>query len=142
MTTRCEFRAFDEFTLRELYDVMHLRDVVFVVGQKITAVSEVDGEDPQCHHALFYLDDRLIGTLRVFSDETPLIVGRVAIHTDFQGRGYGRQLMEHLHVWLDGRRAELHAQAHLEGWYASLGWERFGEVFQEAEIPHVMMRFN
>ena len=33
----------------------------------------------------------------------------------------------------------LHAQAHLEAWYTGLGWTRVGEVYEEAEIPHVTM---
>lgn len=124
-----------------MYDVLHLRDVVFVVGQKVTAVPEVDGEDPRCEHVRCFLGERLIGTVRIFATETPMIVGRVAIHPDVQGRGHGRKMMAFVNDWLGDRSAEMHAQAHLETWYASLGWERFGEPFEEAEIPHVMMRW-
>ena len=42
-------KPFAALTLDELYDLLWLRDVVFVVGQGITAESEVDGEasDPR-----------------------------------------------------------------------------------------------
>jgi ElaA protein len=137
-----DIKHFDELTAREVYDLMHLRDLVFVVGQKITAVPEVDGLDPQCAHARCFVDGKLVGTARIFVDEDPMVVGRVAVHPDYQRQGIGTKLMEHVQAWLDGRAAELHAQAYLEQWYARLGWERFGDEFMEAEIPHVMMRFE
>lgn len=138
---RVDIAPFDALTARELYDVMHLRDLVFVVGQKITAVPEIDGLDPQCHHARAFIDGRLIGTTRIFANEDPIVVGRVAIHPDFQRGGWGTRMMRAVQDWLGARRAELHAQAYLEQWYSSLGWERFGQPFDEAEIVHVMMRW-
>ena len=142
MELTIDIKGFDDLTNLELYDLLHLRDVVFVVGQKITAVAEVDGLDPQCLHArALTAQGRAIGTARIFADETPMVVGRVAVHPDYQRGGIGSRLMRHVQQWLGEREAELHAQAYLEGWYAGLGWQRFGEPFDEAEIPHVMMRW-
>lgn len=135
-----DIKHFDELSSREIYDILHLRDVVFVVGQKITAVPEVDGLDPQCAHVRAFVDGALAGTARIFVDEDPLVVGRVAVRPDLQRSGIGTRMMEFVGEWLDGRPAELHAQAYLEAWYARLGWTRFGDPFEEAEIPHVMMR--
>ncbi len=138
-------RHFDDLSKRELYDILWLRDVVFVVGQKITAVSEVDGLDPDCQHAMLFDGAELIGTARIFADEDPIIVGRVAIHPERQGEGLGTELMQAVQSHIDlnlEKNAELHAQAHLEAWYSRLGWERFGGKFVEAEIPHVMMRWR
>lgn len=132
---------FDDLTAREVYDLLHLRDVVFVVGQKITAVPEVDGLDPECAHARAFRNGTLVGTARIFIHERPLVVGRVAVHPDVQRAGIGTHLMQYVQQWLGARGAELHAQSYLETWYASLGWERFGDEFIEAEIPHVMMRW-
>jgi ElaA protein len=126
----------------ELYQIMVLRDLVFVVGQKITAVPEVDGRDPECEHAMLNVEDELVGTARIFCDEEPVVVGRVAVHSDWQGRGLGTVLMQAVQKHLGARHAELHAQAHLEDWYSRLGWQRSGEEFEEAKIPHVMMRWD
>ncbi|MEM1350224.1 MAG: GNAT family N-acetyltransferase [Myxococcota bacterium] len=138
--THCVIKTYDELTKDELYGLMCLRDTVFVVGQKITAVAEVDGLDPECAHALFSVDGELVGTARIFHERDPAVVGRVAIHTAQQRRGLGSVLMRCVQEWLGHERAaELHAQAHLETWYASLGWARVGEAFEEAGIPHVTM---
>lgn len=139
---RVVIKHFDELTTNELYEVLWLRDVVFVVGQKITEVSEIDGEDPRCHHAMLYDGEQLVGTARIFSGEEPAIVGRVAVHTERQGEGLGTVLMRKVQRFLGSRHSELHAQAHLESWYSRLGWERVGDEFIEANIPHVMMRWE
>lgn len=139
MSTRFEIKPFEELTTKELYDILHLRDIVFVYGQKITAVPEIDGEDPKCAHVLFYKDDVVVGTARIFHQNSPMGVGRIAIHNDLQGTGLGTVMMEHLQVWIGERPAYMHAQAYLENWYARLGWVRSGENFMEAEIDHVPM---
>jgi ElaA protein len=133
------FLPFEELSLNELYGILHLRDLVFVVGQKITSEPEVDGRDPLCAHAMLYDGAQLVGTARVFLSEDPAVVGRVAVRPDRQGEGLGTVLMEQVQQALGARKAELHAQAHLEAWYTRLGWRRVGDVFVEAEIPHVMM---
>jgi ElaA protein len=144
---RIEIKHFHDLSRDELYQILALRVLVFVVGQKITAEPEIDGLDPQCSHAMLWTTDadgsrRVIGTARLFTDDEPVVVGRVAIHPDFQRRGLGSELMQAVQAHLDSRSAELHAQAHLEQWYRSLGWRRVGEPFVEADIPHVMMRFD
>ncbi|AWV88961.1 GNAT family N-acetyltransferase [Bradymonas sediminis] len=136
-----------DLTRDELHDILALRVLVFVVGQKITSEPEIDGRDPECAHMMLWqhgADDtrRLIGTARIFVDEAPQVIGRVAIHPDFQGQGLGTRLMRAAQTSLGQHLGELHAQAHLEDWYHRLGWRRVGEPFVEAEIPHIMMRFD
>ena len=133
-------KAFDDLALRELYDLLQLRDEVFVVGQKITAESEVDGLDPQCVHIIGReANGRIVATTRLFLDTLPVKVGRVAVHNSLQRRGIGTQLMRYVHTVIGNRAATMSAQAHLQDWYAGLGWQRKGDGYLEANIPHVKM---
>lgn len=133
-------KRFDDLTLRELYDVLWLRDAVFVVGQKITAESEVDGLDPQCSHVLGRdADGRIVATARLFLGDVPVKVGRIAVHPDLQRQGLGTDLMHFVDGVIGERRAAMSAQAHLTAWYASLGWQPIGAVYIEADIPHQRM---
>lgn len=139
MSVSIEIKAFDELGLDELHDVLALRSRVFVVEQKITEVPEVDGRDPQAHHVLARWDGEIVGTTRFFVDRDPVKVGRVAVDADWRGRGIGGRMMNAVQSRLGDRSAKLHAQAHLEGWYAELGWRREGEIFEIVDIDHVAM---
>lgn len=140
IVTSFECKKFDELSLTELYEVLCLRDEVFVVGQKITAVPEVDGADPGFHHILGReASGLLVATARLSLDAQVVRVGRIAVRDQLQGRGIGTALMREIQRILGSRSAEMNAQAHLEPWYAGLGWQRNGPVFFEAEIEHVRM---
>ena len=134
--------AFDDLDIYRLYDIMCLRDRVFVVGQGITAESELDGRDTEAWHVEVHDGDVLVATARLFVADDPISVGRIAVDHEMQRAGYGTAMMQWLNEWIGSRRAEMHAQAHLEPWYSRLGWRRVGEQFMEAEIPHITMRWG
>lgn len=133
-------KHFDRLTLMELHDVLWLRNEVFVFYQQITAEAEVDGLDPQCVHVLGREPGgRVVATARLFMDKDPVKVGRVAVHQDMHRGGVGTALMRYVHEVIGGREAALSAQDYLRGWYQRLGWNPQGDVYDEAEIPHVYM---
>ena len=133
------FKNFDELSKTELYELLWLRDRVFVVGQKITALSEIDGEDPDWHHLLAYRDAKLVGYARLKWLELPVKIGRIAIEPELQGNGLGSELMHEVHRLLAARPGFMHAQAYLRSWYERLGWRVCGASFSEAEIEHLPM---
>ena len=135
-------KRFEALELSELHDIFWIRNLVFVVGQGITAEPEVDGRDPECSHALVRVGGKVVGTARVFDRRRPCVVGRVAVLEAFRGRGLGRAMMQVIQEKFGAGGAELHAQAHLEAWYGGLGWRRVGEAFVEAGIPHVTMVYG
>ena len=140
-------RPFAELSLRELHDLLWLRNEVFVVGQQITAEAEVDGLDPQCVHVIGRDASgdggdggRIVATARIFLDKDPAKVGRVAVARDLQHSGLGTALMIYVRdVVLAGRPSSMSAQRYLEAWYTRLGWRTVGAPYVEAEIPHVWM---
>ncbi len=139
MSLRIDIKYFDELSLRELHHVLWLRSRVFVVEQQIIEISEVDEDDLRAHHVLMYDGDEFVGTTRILLDRDPIKVGRVAVEGERRGEGLGRQMMETVGEFLSDRHAKLHAQSHLEPWYAELGWRRVGENFDIVGIDHVRM---
>jgi len=141
-----QVRPFDALSLHELHACLKLRGEVFVVGQGICAVPDVDELDPLCHHALLHLGGELIGTARLLPSEDgrQVKLGRVAIAPTHRGRGHGTALMQSLQDWITavpGRGGVMSAQAHLEPWYTRLGWQRTGERYTEAGLDHVRMLY-
>lgn len=135
-------QPFDQLEKRDLYDIMVLRNMVFVVEQQITEEPEIDGLDPVCHHTVARVGgEGIVGTARVFFNKSPVKVGRVAVDRDYRNRGIGTAVMKHIQQQLGGERAFLHAQIQTRDWYERLGWRPVGDVFDEAGIEHIEMRW-
>jgi len=145
---RIEIKPFDELTLRELHACLKLRGEVFVVGQQICAVADVDELDPSAHHVMLWRGDELFGTARLLRNDqgNTIKVGRVAVTASHRGGGLGTSMMRAIHDWIVQQSGSavgvMSAQAYLEPWYARLGWVREGTSYFEAGIDHVTMRYT
>lgn len=123
-----------------------IRRRVFIEEQDCPEDEEFDGLDAESRHVLGWVGGEAVATARW--REVPWPGGpaakleRFAVLPEHRGRGHGRALVERLLA--DARAAGyavfvLHAQAHLEPFYATFGFERRGARFVEAGIPHVRM---
>lgn len=123
-----------------------IRSQVFIEEQECPPEEEWDGHDATSRHVLGRVGGTAVATARwrtVARDEEVVAkLERFAVLPDFRGRGYGTKLVESLVA--DARQAGfdaflIHAQAHLEDWYADLGFQATGHTFEEVGIPHVEM---
>jgi ElaA protein len=143
---RFEVRAFDALDARALHDALALRQRVFVMEQACLYL-DVDGNDPVAAHVLGWEGAQLVAYARVLPPgarfDVPTI-GRVVVATEARGRGLARALMRETIVAVERVHPRspiaLSAQAHLEDFYASLGFVRESETYEEDGIPHVDMR--
>lgn len=121
-----------------------IRREVFVEEQHIPADLEWDSADAGCLHAL--ARNRLgwpLATGRLL-EHVPGVakIGRMAVRRALRGSRIGRQVLDALMT--EARRQGyrevlLHAQLSAEGFYQRAGFQRRGEVFDEAGIGHVEM---
>lgn len=144
---RIEIKPFDRLTVGELHACLKLRGEVFVVGQQIWKVPDVDEHDVDAHHVMMWLGSEMVGTARLLplGKDNYIKVGRVAVANAQRGRGLGGSMMRAIHAWLGqvpGRRGVMSAQAHLQQWYEHLGWVQDSDVYMEAGIEHVKMRYT
>lgn len=152
-------KRWSELTTDDFFDLVQLRAEVFIRGQKITdepEVDEVDRYDSTLHvwipregadadpegrspGALAYL--RITGTTAMDTDFPDVFrsFGRVAVHPEARGRGLAQELV----AWVVERHGHepmlIHAQAYIEALYQRFGFERIGELYEEANIPHYRM---
>ncbi|ELY78000.1 GNAT family N-acetyltransferase [Natrinema gari] len=131
-------------TDRERDDAFAVRRTVFVEEQGVDEELEYDDHDETAVHFVAYDGTEPIGAARLRESEAGVgKVERVAVLASHREDGVGRALMDALE-----RRAidagftalKLHSQTQAAGFYRSLGYERHGEAFAEAGIPHVEMR--
>ena len=130
----------------ELYALLALRQEVFVVEQDCPYL-DADGQDQESHHLLGFQDQELVAYARAFPPGvvySEAAIGRVITAPSIRGTGMGRPLMQEAIRWVEKEWGavpiKLSAQAHLEGYYGSLGFAICGAGYDEDGIPHVPMR--
>ncbi len=134
-------RGFAELTRDELYAILELRERVFVVEQKC-AYQDADGVDPVSRHLWATNGGEIVAYLRIVPagqkyDE--VAIGRVIVAQAMRGTGLGKELMRRGLAAAGAVPVRLSAQAHLEKFYADLGFRRVSDVYDEDGIPHVEM---
>lgn len=126
-------------------DARAVRTAVFVEEQRIPKDLEHDAADLSAVHVV--ARNRLgqpVATGRLIPGGTPGVsqIGRLAVNRVLRGGALGKQVLQAL---VDAARARgdrevmLHAQRSAIGFYDRLGWQRRGEAFEEAGIPHQEM---
>ena len=123
-------------------EAQRIRFAVFVEEQGVPAEIELDEMDEHCLHALAFEGPQAIGTGRLLPDGH---VGRMAVLKPWRGRGVGAALLQRLVAAArerGDREVLLSAQVHALGFYRAHGFAPYGEVYQEAGIPHQAMRLG
>jgi ElaA protein len=138
-------KSFEELTTIELYALLQLRSEVFVVEQDCV-YQDVDGYDQSAMHLLMYLDDALCAYSRLIPPGIKYesaSLGRVVTRRSARGGGHGKALMQsamtHCKRLWPHNGLTISAQAYLEKFYQSLGFETDSEPYMEDDIPHIKM---
>ena len=140
--------SFAELEKEQLYAILRLRQEVFVVEQDCVYL-DLDGRDQQAIHMLCTEADRLLAYQRCIAPG-PLCpdsqLGRIVVHPEARGRELGRELVQrgirHNQLRWPQNDIRISAQAHLQGFYSSLGFTAQGEEYLEDDIPHRQMRYT
>ncbi len=132
---------FEELTTRQLHELLRVRMEVFVVEQEC-AYPEIDGRDmePDTEHLWVEVGGEVAALVRVLAGSGVTHVGRVATARQHRGNGYAGRLLRTAIRRCGDVPIEIGAQAHLEQWYRSFGFERSGPDYLEDGIAHLPMR--
>ncbi len=140
-------KSFDTLTVSELYDIMRLRQEVFVVEQNCPYL-DADGKDQYGYHVMGKDEG---GTLHCCTRLLPqgvsydgfVSIGRVANSDKVRGTGEGKRLMifsiEKIRALYPEKPIKIGAQAYLKRFYESLGFTDIGIPYLEDGIPHIIM---
>ena len=138
-------KDFEALTTRELYDIMHLRQEVFVVEQDCPYL-DADYKDVKGKHIYAYGDDKLLGYARLLYPGVSYkeaSIGRVVTAPSVRRKGVGRPLMqkciEVLEQELNTRACRISAQTYLVPFYSEYGFEICSKEYLEDGLPHFEM---
>lgn len=144
--TKWLWRTFDELTTSELYDILALRQEVFVVEQKCLYL-DLDYQDQKALHLLGLNNNKLVAYLRLFPKGTvysdAICFGRVLTRQSERGKSLAKAAMEQLFSYLSEKESTdaivISAQLYLKDFYARYGFKQVGQPYDEDGIPHVKM---
>jgi ElaA protein len=141
-------KSFNELTVWELYEILQLRNEVFVVEQNCP-YQDCDGKDPLSCHFMGFEDGALVAYTRLIPagvSYKEISIGRVVNSPSVRGRGVGKELMERSikQIFeLYGRQdIMIGAQLYLNKFYTELGFINEGEIYLEDGIEHIHMRYT
>lgn len=147
IATTWSCKTFDELSLNELYQILQLRQEVFIVEQDCPYLDADDKDQKSSHQCAYDSTGDLIAYTRLVpkgvSYEKYISIGRVLTAQKARGKGLGRPLMHHS---IENARKlfgespiKISAQNHLRKYYNSLGFISVGDVYDEDGIPHIAM---
>lgn len=139
------FKKFEELNPFELYEILQLRNEVFVVEQNCV-YNECDGKDLKCLHLWCTLDGKIVAYCRVVPpgvSYSEASFGRIVSKPGYRDLKLGHQMMNYIfqivenHYHTDTIR--ISAQVYLEKFYAQYGFEQVSEQYLEDTLPHMEM---
>lgn len=142
-------KQFDELTASELYEILSLRNKVFIVEQNCP-FQDIDDKDLICYH-MFSRDEegRICAYLRMFKKGKyyeEASIGRIIVRADQRGTGIAREMMlkaiDFIENGLHEHAIRIGAQARLTKFYGSVGFQADSELYDEDGIVHVEMLYH
>lgn len=139
------YSSFDEFNPCHLYDVLKLRQEIFIIEQACI-YNDIDGLDNKSQHLLLLKQNGpLVGYLRIVPAGTKFeeySLGRIAIDRKHREKGLGKMLVQKGIEKVDMAGAQnirIEAQAHLKKFYEDFGFQSVTDVYPVDDIPHLQM---
>jgi ElaA protein len=138
-------KSFDELSAKELYDILYLRQNVFIIEQDCI-YSDIDGNDHKALHLLIHNAKSLIAYLRIFPPgvkTSESSIGRIVVAPGHRGTGLGKELINSGIRICQERYPEssikIEAQAALKEYYSNYGFVPEGDVYVWDGIDHIKM---
>jgi len=140
-------KHFKELNTTELYQILQLRNEVFIVEQHCP-FQDLDDKDLKCYHLIGFDTEsqkvmaytRIVPAGISFEEAS---IGRVITSPLARKGGIGKQLMnksiELLEEFYGGVSIKIGAQLYLKKFYESYGFQQVEEVYLEDGIEHILM---
>ncbi len=146
MTLTWHWLAFKDLSVIQLYDILALRQKVFIVEQNCV-YQDCDYLDLQAMHLLGMKENQLVAYLRLLPKGLRYVdgisFGRVLTKKNLRQQKLGKELMCQLFVYLAEINNQepiiISAQYYLKKFYESFSFKCVGEIYLEDGIEHIKM---
>ena len=138
-------KKFEELNIDELYEILKLRNEVFIVEQTCP-YDDIDGEDRNSIHIFQKNMEEIVSYLRIIVNKEKISIGRVLVKNNFRGKNLSREILniaiEYIFKNFEVDKIYIEAQTYLIKLYESLGFNKISEEFLLDNIPHIKMELE
>lgn len=146
---RFDCKEFNALSNKELYQILQLRQDIFVVEQNCPYL-DCDGKDFDSLHLSYYDNGKLLAYARLIPEGISYSafssIGRVVCVKSLRGTGLAKALMNKaIEIMLDRFGSipiKISAQVYIRKFYEDLGFKAVGEEYLEDDIPHQAMIYH
>lgn len=140
-------KHFRDLTTTELYQILQLRNEVFIVEQNCP-FQDLDDKDFYSFHFMGFDTDtqKIVAYTRLLPpgvSYSEASIGRVVTSPMARGTGIGKVLMQKsidtLEEMFASANIRIGAQLYLKNFYESFGFQQDSEVYLEDGIEHILM---
>lgn len=145
---KIEIKAFNQLSVHELYNLLALRNEVFIMEQNCV-YQDLDGYDDKALHVMITDNDGLSAYARIFDSGIKYktsSIGRVIVSPRKRNLKLGHVLVETaingIQEHFKTKEITISAQEHLQNFYKSHGFVTVSGSYLEDDIPHVEMQIK
>ena len=135
-----KFRFKDENLMKKAHKIRH---EVFVIGQNCPEELEWEFEEESTHFLL--IEDNIpIATARHRKTDNGFKLERFAVLSQARGKGIGMLILKAILEDIKESKSlkYMHAQEQVIPFYEKVGFEKSGDLFEEAGIMHYKMEYK
>jgi len=140
-----KLKPFDSLSPQELYNILQLRNEVFIVEQNCP-YQDLDNKDLYAFHLMGMKENKLIAYSRLLApgiSYSESSIGRVVSSPAARKTGMGKKLMDESIIQIQNLfhtdTIRIGAQLYLKKFYESFGFIQQGDSYLEDNIPHIIM---
>ena len=138
-------KHFNDLTPKELYDILQLRNEVFIVEQNCP-YQDLDNKDLKATHLMSMKENNLLAYSRLLAPGISYresSIGRIVTSPSVRKTGMGKRLMEEsirqIENLFHSGTIRIGAQLYLKKFYESFGFIQQSDAYLEDNIPHIIM---
>lgn len=125
----------------ELFSVAgKIREDVFLTEQGFS--TEYDDIDRMAYHFIVYDGEKPVATARLYGNEAPYHIGRVAVVKEYRSKGIGAYIMLQMENFAREQgmgTLTLSAQLRATDFYRKCGYNECGDEYMDEFCPHIDM---
>jgi len=141
-----KIKTFEQLSTPEVYQILRLREEVFVVEQNCV-YQDIDNKDQKALHLFGEFEGEIIAYSRLFQPGDYFefsSIGRVVVAEKYRDKNYGHELIDlsilAIKNHFNEQNITISAQLYLKKCYQSHGFIATSKTYLEDDIPHIEMK--